>query len=203
VAILGRPAAVVAGALAVAAAGCEPEILSGAYYCGPELACPDDQVCSAGDGTCVAPGLARPFACPDGTEASEPDDDAASAATITLATCPVAGVTRTGCLPAAPDRDWVAVIAPTSCIGRPLSIDVRFPAAFAPVVLERMLADGTTAEVAPACDITGGVGANDAVCLRTTVPADGTARVRITFDAERDCDAACDFTHYEVTVGVQ
>jgi hypothetical protein len=200
-AVLGRT-----GAVAVAfvvAAGCEPEILSGVYYCGPELACPPEQVCSPGDGTCVQPGFARPFECPDGTNDLEPDNDAASAATVQTGTCPSANVVRTGCLPAASDVDWTTVVSPLSCAGRNLAVDVRYPAAFAPVVLERMQTDGTVAETAPICDITGGIGANDAVCLRLPVPADGVTVVRLAFDPGLDCDDACDFTHYEMTVRIE
>jgi hypothetical protein len=190
-------------ALAGAAVGCEPEILSGVYYCGPELSCPPGQVCSAGDGTCVQPGFARPFECPDGTNASEPDDDLASAPTLAPGLCPTGNMVRTGCLPATFDVDWLAISSPLSCAGRTLAIDVRYPAAFAPVVLERAQSDGTVVETAPICDITGGIGQNDATCLRTPVPADGQTVVRLTFDEGLDCNNACDFTHYEVSVRIE
>jgi hypothetical protein len=190
-------------ALAPLAAGCEPEILSGVYYCGPALSCPGDQVCSAGDGTCVHPGLARPFECPDGTNAAEPDDDLAGAPVVSPGGCPSTEVVRTGCLPAAADIDLLAIGSPVSCAGRTLAVEVRYPAAFAPVVLERLQLDGTVVETAPICDITGGIGQNDATCLRTPVPPDGQTVVRLTFDSALDCDNACDFTHYEVTVRIE
>ena len=190
-------------ALVAPVAGCEPEILSGVYYCGPELSCPSDQVCSAGDGTCVQPGFARPFECPDGTNAAEPDDDLATAPLVSPGGCPSGDAVRTGCLPAAADIDWLRIGSPISCAGRTLAVDVRYPAAFAPVVLERTQPDGTVLETAPICDITGGIGQNDATCLRTPVPADGQTVVRLTFDDALDCENACDFTHYEVTVRIE
>src|SRR5436305_1499322 len=42
---------------------CSPDIASGTYFCGPEEACPSNQVCSPANNTCVLPSTTQPFAC--------------------------------------------------------------------------------------------------------------------------------------------
>jgi hypothetical protein len=191
-------AAIVAGAVALAA-GCDPEIVSGSYFCGPQMACPDDEVCSPADGTCVRPELAEPFACEPGSDGGEPNEDPATATSLSVAGCPAGQVERIGCLPAGIDVDWIRVTSPVSCAGAPLSIDVRYSVAFAPAIVDLFAADGTTLlATATPCNITGGIGDRDAVCLDTTVPADGVSMIRVTLDTELDCDDACDFMHYHV-----
>jgi len=191
-------AAVIASALAVIA-GCDPEIVSGSYFCGPQMSCPGDEVCSPADGTCVRPSLAEPFMCEAGSDGGEPNEDPATATTLSVAGCPAGQVERIGCLPSGIDVDWVRVTSPVSCAGAPLSIDTRYSVAFAPAIVELYTADGASvvATAAP-CDITGGIGDKDAVCLDTTVPADGVSLVRVTLDHELDCDGACNFMHYQV-----
>lgn len=189
------------GAVAVmlGLAACDPEILSGAYLCGPQMACPDDEVCSPADGTCVRPELAEPFACEPGSDGGEPNEDPATATTLNVAGCPAGQVERIGCLPAAADVDWIAVTSSVACAGAPLRIDVRYSVAFAPAVVDLYTTDGQSviASATP-CDITGGIGDKDAVCLATTVPPDGRALVRVSLDGELDCDGSCAFMHYQV-----
>ena len=55
--------------------GCEPEIGTGTYYCGPAEFCPPSLACDQLTYTCVAPVLADPFLCPEESETWEPDDD--------------------------------------------------------------------------------------------------------------------------------
>jgi hypothetical protein len=195
-------AAVVVVALAglAALAGCDPEIISGAYFCGPQMSCPSGEVCSAADGTCGRPELARPFACDPGSETGEPNDVPAAATPISVSACPGMSLEQAGCLPAATDVDWVAVTAISDCVGGPLAVNVRYSAAFAPAVVDLMSPDGATVlGTATPCNITGGIGENDAVCLDAIVPASGTAVIRIGLDPDLDCDGACDFTRYSVT----
>ena len=196
-----RAAFIAAAVAAVAAlAGCDPEILSGAYYCGPQMSCPSGEVCNAGDGTCGRPELARPFTCDPGSEDAEPNDLPAAATPLSVSACPGISLDQLGCLPAAIDVDWLAVTLPAACAGAPLAVDVRYSVAFAPAVVDLMDAGGTTVlGTATPCNITGGIGLNDAVCLEAAVPASGTALIRIGLDPELDCDGACAFMHYTVT----
>lgn len=179
---------------------CDPEILSGGYLCGPQMACPSDQECNPAEGTCVRPEQVRPFACMPGSEDGEPNGDRATATVLTLSGCPAPQDERLGCMPVGDDVDWIAVTAPGPCARAALSIDVRYAAAFAPTVVEQMTDEGLVAQTAVACDITGGLGANDAVCLDTTVPPSGVVMIRIGLDRQLSCDGACDFSHYSVTV---
>lgn len=186
--------------LGLALAGCDPEIISGSYFCGPQMSCPSGEVCNPADSTCGRPELARPFACAAGSEDGEPNEGAATASAFVVGGCPASQVEQLGCLPAPTDVDWIAVDATAACAGGRLSIDVRYSAAFAPVVVDLMAADGQTVSAsAMPCDITGGIGENDAVCLDTTVPADGRALIRVGLDPDLDCDGACAFSRYSVT----
>jgi hypothetical protein len=183
----------------VALAACDPEIISGSYFCGPQMLCPEGEVCNPADGVCVRPDLAEPFQCEPGSDGGEPNEDPATASGLSVAGCPAGQVERIGCLPAGIDVDWILVTSPVSCAGAPLSIDVRYSVAFAPAVVELFAADGTTVvQRATACNITGGIGDKDAVCLDTPVPADGRSLIRVSLDTELDCDGACDFMHYQV-----
>lgn len=186
-------------AIAILVAGCDPEIVSGAYLCGPEMSCPSGLACSAESGECVQPELAKPFACRPGSEGGEPNDGAATASGLAIFGCPDTQVELLGCLPASLDVDFIAVTAPTTCAGAALSIDIRYSAAFAPAVVDLVDASGAVLQTAAQCNITGGLGANDAVCLDTTVPADGRAVIRVSLDPDIDCDGACDYAHYVVT----
>jgi len=192
--------AVTLAAAMIALAGCDPEIVSDAYLCGPQMSCPSGMVCSAGTGRCVRPSLATPFECMQGAEGGEPNEDVANATEFAIAGCPATQVERLGCLPATSDVDWFAVTAATTCAGAALSIDVRYTVAYAPVIVDLMSPDGATVvQTAPPCDITGGEGANEAVCLDTVVPADGRTLIRVSLDPGLTCDGACDFAHYSLT----
>jgi hypothetical protein len=189
-------------AMLAVVAGCQPEILSGTYFCGPEMSCPPDQICSAASSLCVRPELALPFACPaDSQTIGEPNNDVASATAITFTTCPGAEQRLPGCVPDPADLDLIVVDAPT-CGGRSLSFDVRFPVAFAPVIVEQVDAAGTTIQTATSCEIAGENSQNDAACLDATVPGDGRVYVRLTLDPEIDCDDACNFNWYDVAAVV-
>ena len=195
-----RAAAVVVAVALAAVAGCDPEIVSGAYFCGPQMSCPSGEVCSAADGTCGRAELARPFACDPGSEAGEPNDLPAAATPLSVSACPGVSLEQAGCLPAGSDVDWLAVTASPDCVGGPLAVNVRYSAAFAPAVVDLMSPDGATVlGTAMPCNITGGIGENDGVCLDAIVPSSGTALIRIGLDPELDCDGACDFMHYSVT----
>jgi hypothetical protein len=206
VSAIGRaaPAALVLAVLAGLAglAGCDPDIVSGSYLCGPQMLCPGDQVCSPGTGRCERPENATPFACVVSSEDGEPNETAATATALALATCPTPEIERLGCLPAPSDADWISVTMPATCAGRAISIDVRYNAAFAPPHVDQMSGDVVAATAAP-CNITGGLGATDAVCLDTTVPPDGVVLVRVTMNTELTCDGACDFTSYSITAAVR
>ena len=70
--------------LIVLLAACSPEIVSGAYLCGPEASCPDGQECNGEDNVCVLPGGAKPFGCGDKITEVEPNDVGAKAQKIAV-----------------------------------------------------------------------------------------------------------------------
>jgi hypothetical protein len=182
---------------ALAAAGCDPDITAGAYWCGPEMSCPADYACDQVTALCVRPSAAQPFACADGSE-TEPNDDPGFATPIVLPTCPGNQVERLGCLPAATDVDWLVLDGGAECAGAPVTIDVRYAAAFAPAVVAETSPTGTVVAEAAQCGVAGDSGVNDAKCLDATLGADGRVMIRVSLDTELDCDGACDFTNYSV-----
>jgi hypothetical protein len=186
-------------ALALAVAGCDPDITGGAYICGPQLACPDDYACDQVTALCVRPSSAQPFACAEGAEAGEPNDDPGFATPILLPACPGNQVERLGCLPAAADFDWLVIDGGAACAGAPVTIEIRYAAAFAPAVVDETSPTGTVIAGAEQCGVAGDSGINDAKCLDTTLGADGRVMLRVGLDPELDCDGACDFTNYSVT----
>jgi hypothetical protein len=187
--------------LAFAVAACTPEIVSGVYFCGPEMLCPPDQLCSPDTALCVRPALVQPFACPAGSQDLEPNNDVASATTMTFTTCPGPEQRSPACMPDPADIDLIAIDAP--CPGGALSLDVRFPVAFSPIVVEQIEVGGAVIASATSCAIAGDESINDAACLDVTVPAGGRVYIRFSLDPEIDCDDACAFNWYDVAATIQ
>lgn len=96
------------GLLALLAA-CEPEITSGAYYCGPDRACPPDLRCNETTALCVYPGEAEAFTCGEGANDTEPDDDLASAFDLGVGGCSSIALVQPGCIDEDTDVDHLAI----------------------------------------------------------------------------------------------
>lgn len=182
---------------AAAGAACSPEIGAGTYYCGPERLCPPHLVCDEPTYTCESEIIAQPFACPEGTEAHEPDNDLASARELASARCgmPVLEDQR-GCLAAGDAADLYQFEVPTVCSGQDphLTFRLSYTIAFTPLLLELVDDQGNVVATAEPCEpnATG----TDAVCLEID-PQVGTVRVRVTLDdAAPDCEGECRYNHY-------
>jgi len=190
--------------LALLTVSCTPEIGSGTYFCGPERFCPPDQECDGLSFTCVNPLLAEPFACPEGAEAAEPDDDVADARDLGMLTLnqPMVLGTFAGCISTGADVDLVKVECDSTCAegGGALEITARYPIAFVPVALELLDESGDVAAAAemctPAVDYTG----TDVLCIDHT-PSVGTYLIRVAaVDGAPDCDGDCAFNRYTLDI---
>lgn len=185
--------------VALGLGACEPDIYSGAYYCGPALACPDEQACDRLSETCVPPDVVGAFACPADSEAAEPDDDVPAAAVVALACLNQAEIVE-GCLADGADGDVTHFTIPPACVGNQARFDLRTALAFGDVMVEVTDAAGTalptTACTAPAAsppELTS--------CLAVpAAPAD--VYVRMTIDPDADCDGACAFNRTTLSVTV-
>lgn len=185
-------------AAALAAAGCEPDIAAGVYYCGPEQACPDGLRCDGATALCAYPETAGPFTCAAGSNDAEPDDTPAEALDLGDGGCGGASASRLGCVDNAADVD-LATITTGACAG-PLRASVRFPLAFAPLTVELLTPAGDLLAAGEVCDDLDESG-QVKVCVEAVVD-DATAyqvRVRLADDAP-DCGGACAFNRYQLSV---
>jgi hypothetical protein len=184
-------------ALVAAAAACSPEIGAGTYYCGPERLCPPHLSCDEPTFTCESDIIAEPFACAEGSEAYEPDNDVASARELGNASCGTAvlGDYR-GCLAAGDVADLYRFEVPSICSGEDphLTFKLSYTIAFTPMVLELIDDQGNVVATAEPCEAnsTG----TDSVCLELD-PQVGTVLVRVRLDdTAPDCDGQCRYNHY-------
>lgn len=185
-------------ALAVAA-GCSPDIVPGAYLCGPEQACPDDLVCNGEDNLCVAPGGALPFACGNVTEV-EPNDGVAAAQPITNLGCASPLVQVKGCTPLGDVEDFYQFDVPANCGATIASIRLSSPIAYEELALRldgatSIEGDAAMCGVDPAPD-------DGAVqrCLSQPVTAGRHYTLRVARSGSGDCDGQCAYNRYTLTV---
>jgi hypothetical protein len=124
----------VALAALAALAGCNPDIASGSYLCGPEGLCPEGQVCNGPDNRCVLPGEAQAFACGAAFDPSG-DDAPATGTEVQDLTCSSVSTSTDGCLGGADERDFFQLDVPAECAASRIEASVSFPIAFQPVRL--------------------------------------------------------------------
>ncbi len=179
---------------------CSPDILTGSYLCGPNEACPDTQACDEPTNTCVTPAVATAFACPADTELAEPDDTETTGAVIANLECVSTVYTNDGCLAEGDAEDWLQFTAPAGCTAVEVVIKLNYKVAFEP--LQVVLHDATGAQVATDTDCknaTLGQGEDDR-CLTQTLTAGQSYGIEIKALGGDDCDGACQFNRYSLTV---
>jgi len=179
---------------------CAPDIVSGAYLCGPDEACPDGQVCNGADAICVLPGGATPFACGKVTEV-EPNDGAATAQAIANLPCASTLAEIRGCTPLGDAEDWYAFDVPSTCLSTVASVRLSFALAWEGLTIQLAGPDGSFDGAASACDVISPDDGALQVCLKRPVTAGGHYTLRIGLDGTGDCDGACRYNRY--TLGLQ
>jgi hypothetical protein len=186
--------------LVLAATACSPEIASGSYLCGEQGLCPDDMVCSPGDGTCVLPGETTSFAC--STLSSDTPNDATPAQAVEVPNLSCIGQASTldDCIDPGDTADWRTFTIPATCNASvSLQVKVAFGAAFQPLAATLTAADGTTTiATSTPCTATG-AGNETAACITTTGSAGTTYDLEIA-PTGSDCGGACNFNTYTVTI---
>jgi hypothetical protein len=190
VAVLSR------GALVLLLAGCEPEIGRGTYHCGPERLCPPDLVCDGVTAICTVEHEALAFECAEGSTDSEPDDDPDAPYDIGVVGC---GEPRAmaGCLDDGADLDHLGLVVPAGC--SELGAEVRYPVAFAPVVLEVIDDAGTVIASSEVCEELDEAG-RAVACVTAAVSGDAGYVVRVTRGEGGDCDGACAYNRYDLSI---
>lgn len=181
-------------ALALLAGACAPEITAGAYYCGPEEACPDDLFCDGPTATCVYASQVQPFFC-------EPDldDVPADARDVGVGGCGASSLVLDGCLDTGGDVDHYEIVTPAGC-DDPLQAIVRFPVAFAPLAVDLLDAAGAVVATGEVCDDLDEAG-QTRVCLQVTAQPDTVYVLRIRIpDGAPDCNRGCAFNRFAISI---
>ena len=137
---------------------CTPEIVSGAYLCGPDASCPEGLVCNGTEDeaaglvadTCVLPSLVRPFACTPDIDL-EPDDTADDAFLIENLGGVSAPFVNAACMMSGDSADWVKFAAPAVCTSVEVEARISFSLAFEELAfdlwdLDRNMQVGTSGE---------------------------------------------------------
>jgi hypothetical protein len=189
-----------AAGLAVALAGCTPQITSGDYNCGPNASCPSGEVCNI-DTTCVTTGTQQPFAC-DPSTLHEPQDTPAQAFALAVDDCVSAAVVDDGCLQEAEAANWVSFQTPANCTAVAVKASLVFPVSFEPLVMTltdstgaTVLGTGTTCTQSPTAQ------PSDAFsCLLATLVDNTAYAIEVTPAGGGNCGGDCKFNDYTLTV---
>jgi hypothetical protein len=185
----------------LAAAACTPEIIPGAYLCGREQMCPEDQACNGPDQTCVLANQAQPFACGATTE-HEPNDAPTAPEVVADLGCISAFIEIKGCSSATSDEDWFQFDVPGNCSAVAVSARLIAPVAFAPLTLALLGSDGSTVAAAVPCSDTPDDDhiAHDELCLRPTLTAGARYTLGVAQQGLANCGGACAHNRYTLTV---
>lgn len=183
--------------LAVGLLGCQPEIVPGAYLCGPEQACPEDQVCNGPDNMCVLASGAEPFACGPSTE-TEPNNTLATAQPLGTFACVSPPFELAGCAKDGDTEDDYAFDAAPGCTAVAVQARIVFPVAFEQLTLELRGDGGAVLATGTPCT-SGGVGdGSDQLCISQPIAAGGHYSVRVARTGQGTCDGMCAFNRYQL-----
>lgn len=184
-------------ASALAAAACTPDIAPGAYFCGPEQACPEGLACDAPDNTCVLPSLARPFTCNmDG------GDDAPSSGTVIRDLECVSGTRSvSGCLSDNDPADWYQFDVPPNCTAVQLEARLRFPLAFQGLGLLFSDANGPAMAVGGPCKFDDPDDGQELRCIELPLEPGGHYAVGVT-RVGPDCNGRCAFNRFALDLAL-
>ena len=189
-----------AALVVVAVTACTPEITPGVYLCGPERACPEGLACNAPDNTCVLPGAAEPFACPQQGAETEPNDDAALAQSLGNLTCVSRVVEIGGCAADTDLEDWFGFEVPPACTAVAVDARLGFVLAFEVLELELRAEDGSTIAAADACGNEVPDDGADHRCLTQTLTPGARYALRVARSGAGDCGGECAHNRYTLDV---
>jgi hypothetical protein len=186
--------------LALAVAGCTPQISDSAYDCGPNASCPPGQACNI-DATCVTAGTETPFACAAST-LHEPDDTPAQAFAISLDGCVSSAVVDNGCLQAGEPANWVSFQTPSNCSAVGVKASLVFPMAFEPLAMTLTDPTGATtlAMAGPCAQDPTSLAGDSATCLTATLSDATSYALGISPTGEDNCGDDCKFNNYTLTL---
>jgi hypothetical protein len=189
---------------ALAAVGaCAPDIAPGAYLCGPEQVCPDEQVCDGETATCVLPSQAKPFACPASSTDVEPNDDPNNAQVIPSLTCASRPAEVIGCTRDVDGEDWFQFDVPAACTTVGVDLRLTFPIAFELLELELRNGSGVIVATGTPCAQAEPDDGDDQSCLEHALTPGEHYTVRVARTGEGDCGGACAYNRYTLTLQLE
>jgi hypothetical protein len=181
-------------------AACSPDIVSGAYLCGPESMCPPDEACDGVTDSCVLASRAEPFACDDGTERAG-DDTAASATQLPNLDCVSVPASLDGCMPAGDGADWFKFSTPTVCSSIEAQVRVQYPVAYEHLSMQLWdIGMNTLVGSDIDCPKSSGDPAHVERCINLQVTPGHDYGIAIQPTADGSCDGACAYNRYYLTV---
>jgi len=184
--------------LVLALVACTPDIVSDSYLCGPNEACPDDQVCNGPDNHCVLPSGVQPFACTPKI-ATEPDNTAQEAHVLPDLGCVSVPFIDENCMLENDAEDWVKLAAP-ACAAVQIEAVVTFPVAFERIKLELWDLDHmTNLGEDVQCPQVGEEG-EELRCLTKTLVSGTNYGIQVKPAGDGDCDGDCRFNRYTLRV---
>ncbi len=193
--------AVIASLLALV--GCTPDILPGAYLCGPEQVCPEEQVCDGVTNTCVLRSQAQPFACPVIQTEVEPNDNRNNAQVIANLLCASRPAEVIGCTKDLDGEDWFLFDVPSTCTTVGADLRLTFPLAFEVLELDLRDATGGTVATGSACANAEPDDGDEQRCIEQALTPGGQYAIRVARTGEGDCDGACAHNRYTLTLQLE
>lgn len=184
-------------------AACAPDIAPGAYLCGPEQVCPDEQVCDGVTNICVLRSQAKPFACPDMSTEVEPNDDTNNAQVIPNLTCASRPAEVVGCTRDLDEADVFEFAVPAACTTVGVDLRLTFPLAFEVLGLELRDATGGVIATGTACPQAEPDDGDEQRCIEQTLTPGANYTVRVARTGEGDCGGACAHNRYRLTLQLE
>lgn len=166
---------------------CSPDIQSGAYYCGADEACPPDLVCDGTTNLCVAPAEVTAFSCAEGPA-------------LFPSGCGAVTLESNGCVMAAAGHDTFTFATDATC-SMAFDVMISEPIAFMPLGFTVKDGGGTVVATGAPCHIAHG--GNVDVCATFTGGMGAAYTIDVAAaDGAPDCDGACAFNRFAVSVQV-
>jgi hypothetical protein len=180
-------------------AACTPDIVSGAYLCGPEASCPEGQVCNGPDNTCVLASLAEPFSCVPEMN-FEPDDTIADAHLLANLGCVSAPFANEACMPAGDAADWLVFVPPSVCTAVEVQARLSFPVAFEVLGLELWDVDHNMPLATDTACRQGAETGEVRRCLDFVLVPGTKYGIKVYPTGEGTCRGACAYNRYSLSV---
>jgi hypothetical protein len=186
--------------LSIVLAACTPDVASETYYCGPDAACPEGQLCNGPDNVCMLPSSASAFACTPKI-ATEPDDSAAQAHALPTLACPSIPFVDENCMLEGDTEDWVKFVGPSGCAGAvQVDASVAFPIAFERIAIELWDIDSMTKLAEDeACDQDAQAG-EEGRCVTHELVAGKNYGIKVRPAGDGNCDGGCRYNRYRLGV---